>query len=103
MREEISANNEARNNQKKCAPLGQRGTNCYVNNATDFEKCTTNRIDGWGYHIACKEGLWEVCGPDKNEVRREAKHYFAKYKADGEYSVILGGKNVVKTLLENHT
>tara|TARA_R110000787_G_scaffold174803_2_gene287358 strand:- start:527 stop:649 length:123 start_codon:yes stop_codon:yes gene_type:complete len=31
----------------------------------------------------------------------EATYYFSQYKSDGEYSSIIGGKNVVETLLAN--
>lgn len=54
---------------------------------TEFAENTTERTDKFGYHIACKKGLWEVCGPDKDVVRKEAEYYFWQYYNDGEYGM----------------
>jgi len=44
--------------------------------------------------------LWGVDAPTLEQAIDEAKHYFLQYLSDGEYSSIVGGKNVVETLLE---
>ena len=49
--------------------------------------------------VACKFGLWSVVGC-KSRVYEEALHYFKQYMDDGEYSSIIGGKNVSEMLLD---
>lgn len=60
----------------------------------DFEKCTTYTRNGTKCTIRCNLGLWEVTGPYGLQIMNEATHYFNQYKADGEYSDIIGGPTV---------
>jgi hypothetical protein len=39
--------------------------------------------------ICCKLGLWSCSGRDNEQVKHEARHYFALYHADGEYDEML--------------
>ena len=64
----------------------------------DFKKCTNTIFDGDFWDISCKLNLWSVEGKDKNKVQDEALHYFRKYKTDGEYYQIIGGKNPYEKL-----
>jgi hypothetical protein len=67
----------------------------------DFRKCINVKYDGVRWYIACKLGLWGVEAPPPREnAEREAFHYWQQYASDGEYSSIIGGKNVVETMLE---
>jgi hypothetical protein len=50
-----------------------------------FNKWTVRRKTRNGYRISCRNHLWAVYDPDKEEAEREAKHYFAQYLEDGEY------------------
>jgi hypothetical protein len=65
---------------------------------TDMEKCTTYKRDDDRCTISCNLGLWSVSGKYGLGLINEASHYFEQYKADGEYSEILGGKSVVEVL-----
>ena len=66
-----------------------------------FYRCVTMSKDDDGRtDIDCKLGLWGVSAPTMREAVIEAKSYFQQYLADGEYSSIVGGKNVVETLLD---
>ena len=56
-----------------------------------FQQCTTQSTDGDRHVITCNLGLWEVSAPTREQVMREAQHYFMQYKLDGEYSGIIGG------------
>ena len=66
----------------------------------DFLKCVYDERERDSYEIHCKLSLWSVSGSsdDKGKVIDEAYHYWQQYKADGEYSSIIGGKTVVETL-----
>ena len=68
---------------------------------TDMEKCTTYKREGDQCTISCNLGLWSVSGKYGVDIINEALHYFRQYKMDGEYSEILGGKNVMDTLFDN--
>jgi hypothetical protein len=65
---------------------------------TDMEKCATYKREGDQCTISCNLGLWSVSGKYGLGLINEAYHYFEQYKADGEYSEILGGKSVVEVL-----
>ena len=67
---------------------------------SEFNRCVNRKKLKSAYEIQCKMGLWGVIAPTKKEAEQEAKYYFSQYKLDGEYSSILGGKNVVETLLD---
>lgn len=67
---------------------------------SEFNRCVNRQKLSNSYEIECKLGLWYVSAPTKKQAEQEAKYYFSQYKLDGEYSSILGGKNVVETLLE---
>ena len=67
---------------------------------SEFNRCVIRKKLKDGYRIDCKMGCWGVTAPTKKEAEHEAKYYFSQYKLDGEYSSIIGGKNVVETLLE---
>ena len=69
--------------------------------SNDIEKCTTYKRVGDVCTISCNLGLWSVSGGYGLALINEADHYFEQYKSDGEYSSIIGGKNVAETLLEN--
>ena len=67
----------------------------------EFYKCVTQRKRKNGkWSINCKMGLWGTESNNKETAMCEALHYWLQYKRDGEYSSIIGGKNVVETLLE---
>ena len=66
----------------------------------EFEKCTICKHDEDRYIIECKKGLWAVEGPYMKQIINEAMHYFNQYKADGEYSEILGSKSGAELLSE---
>ena len=66
----------------------------------DFEKCVTRKAKGLTYSIDCKLGLWGVESNSKTACEDEAIHYWQQYASDGEYSSIIGGKDVIETLLE---
>lgn len=65
-----------------------------------FTKCVTVKKSKGRVEIDCKLGLWGVDAPTLEQAVGEAKHYFTQYLEDGEYSSIVGGKNVVDTLLD---
>ena len=67
--------------------------------AQEFWKCTNVKYDGVTWSIDCKLGLWGVKASTRIEAEREAYNYFWQYKSDGEYSSIIGGKNVYDTLI----
>ncbi len=67
---------------------------------SQFNRCVDRSNHYGSYKIECKFGLWSVQAPTKQEAEQEAKHYFEQYKLDGEYSAIIGGKNVTETLME---
>jgi len=67
----------------------------------DYRKCTNAKYDGAMWYIACKLGLWGVHGRTKRDLEIKAMSHFEQYKADGEYSSIIGGKNVAETLFAN--
>ena len=67
-----------------------------------FNKCVIVQKHRDGLtNINCKLGLWGVSAPTMQEAVDEAKHYFLQCLSDGEYSSIVGGKDVVETLLDN--
>jgi len=67
---------------------------------SDFEKCTTKKVSKCGLvDIECKLGLWGVSASCAEDAMREAIHYFNQYKADGEYSSIIGGKSTRDILM----
>ncbi len=66
-----------------------------------MEKCTTYRRSGDTCTIKCNLGLWSVSGPYSLKLINEASHYFEQYKADGEYSEILGGQSVIEKLMDS--
>ncbi|HHZ68837.1 MAG TPA: hypothetical protein EYN67_12330 [Flavobacteriales bacterium] len=71
---------------------------------TEFDKfymCTESVKSKGSHSIDCRLGLWGVTAPTIEQAVSEAKHYFLQYLADGEYSSIVGGMNVVETLLHN--
>ncbi len=72
-------------------------------NVSDFWKCTNVKYDGKRWGVDCKLGLWGVEANSRIEAEQEAFHYFSQYKSDGEYSSIIGGKNVIETLLNSTT
>ena len=68
----------------------------------EFRKCVNIKYDGVRWYVTCKLGLWSVDAPPPREVaEEEAFYYWRQYKNDGEYSSIIGGKNVIKTSLES--
>ncbi len=67
---------------------------------TDIEKCTTYKRRGDRCTISCNLGLWSVEGTYGLALINEASHYFRQYKADGEYSEILGGKRPLDIFME---
>ena len=65
-----------------------------------FRACTVKKKCKNGLtEIECKLGLWGVGAYHEINAVAEALHYFRQYKADGEYSSIIGGKDAVETLL----
>ena len=66
----------------------------------DMEKCTIYQRRGDKCTISCKLGLWSVEGEYGLELINEATRYFEQYKADGEYSEILGGRSSIDALTE---
>jgi len=66
----------------------------------EFELCTQTLFDGDSWDISCKLGLWGVSCSDKDQVQDEALHYFRQYKGDGEYSSIIGGDNVMQSMIK---
>ncbi len=74
-----------------------------MDNMSDMEKCTTYRREDETCTISCNLGLWAVSGKFGLALINEATHYFEQYKSDGEYSEILGGKNVLEKLKESQT
>lgn len=44
---------------------------------------------GGNYEACCKKGLWSISGPTRDEVERQAYHYFFQYILAGEYTNIL--------------
>ena len=65
-----------------------------------FEKCTKVKQSKGRVTVDCVKGLWGVDAPTLEQAIDEAKHYFLQYLSDGEYSSIVGGKDVIETLLE---
>jgi len=71
-----------------------------MSESKEFNKCVTKRKRKSGkYSINCKLGLWGVSADNKDTATIEALRYFLQYKSDGEYSSIIGGKNVIDTLI----
>ena len=70
---------------------------------TEFEKCTKVKQSKGRVTVDCVKGLWGVDAPTLQQAIDEAKHYFLQYLSDGEYSSIVGGKNVVETLIEQES
>lgn len=66
-----------------------------------MEKCATYTRVGERCEIKCRLGLWAVSGKYGLDLINEANHYFEQYKADGEYSEIIGGKTVLEALTKN--
>ena len=66
---------------------------------TDMEKCTTYKRHGDRCTIKCNLGLWSVEGKCGLSLINEASHYFEQYKADGEYSEILGGESSIEKII----
>ena len=65
----------------------------------DFRKCINVKYNGVMWNIDCKLGLWGVQAPPPREnVEREAFHYWQQYASDGEYSSIIGGNSVIDNL-----
>lgn len=70
----------------------------------EFDKCVTKRKRKNGKtSINCKLGLWGVEASNKDAAICEALHYWLQYKEDGEYSSLIGGKDVVETFLDKHS
>ncbi len=67
---------------------------------SQFNRCVDRSCHHGSYKIECKFGLWSVQAATKQEAEQEAKRYFEQYKLDGEYSAIIGGKNVTEVLME---
>ena len=68
----------------------------------EFNMCVTKRKRKNGkVSINCKLGLWSVAAPNDDAATIEALRYWLQYKSDGEYSSIIGGKDVVETFLAN--
>jgi len=70
---------------------------------TVFQKmalCVDYTEEGGTIEISCKLGLWSVCGDNSEFVYNDALHYWKQYADDGEYSHIIGGRNVIDTLIE---
>jgi len=51
----------------------------------EFNKNTYKSIKDGQYAVNCKKGLWGVTASTREEVMREARHYFIQYYMDGEY------------------
>lgn len=51
-----------------------------------FRKNTSQRKTTNGFCIKCRKGLWRVDAPSKQKAMIEARHYFAQYFQDGEYT-----------------
>ena len=68
---------------------------------TEMEKCTTYKRVGERCEISCRYGLWSVSGKYGLDLINEASHYFEQYKADGEYSQIIGGKSPLEVMQEH--
>lgn len=56
----------------------------------EFEKCV--KRSRCGEAITCRLGLWSVFGLIKDDLEREATHYWIQYRDDGEYDELLGIK-----------
>ncbi|MCK5609686.1 hypothetical protein KAR91_47875 [Candidatus Pacearchaeota archaeon] len=67
---------------------------------SDMDKCATYTRRGDVCEIKCNLGLWAVSGEYGLALINEAFHYFEQYKADGEYSEILGGKSSLEIIKE---
>lgn len=63
-----------------------------------FDKCvqTVLRKDGTML-ICCKLGNWSASGRDRDQLRREAMHYWAQYHSDGEYDEMLSNDKADRT------
>ena len=73
-----------------------------MSDLSDLNKCTeSTTLEDGRTKVICKLGLWSVDAADKETAYREAMHYFQQYKADGEYSSILGGESVAEKLSED--
>lgn len=66
--------------------------------AEEFELCVEDELLDDGITFRCKLGLWSVTAGRITEALPEAWHYFKQYKADGEYSDIIGGPSVIDVL-----
>ena len=51
-----------------------------------YKRWTTTKTTKTGCTIKCVKGLWSVDAPSKKRAEKEARHYFAQYYADGEYT-----------------
>ena len=54
-----------------------------------LNECTRTTFQGGTMMIRCKLGFWSCSGRDHDQVKREARHYFALYYSDGEYDEML--------------
>ena len=75
--------------------MSERSERMKVASDALFDKCvqTVLRKDGTML-ICCKLGLWSCSGRDHEQVKHEARHYFALYHADGEYDEMLSNRSV---------
>ena len=65
----------------------------------EFNACTIYSRSDTRCTIACKMGLWKVTGEYGLSLINEAMHYWRQYRADGEYSSILGGNTAAEVFL----
>lgn len=61
---------------------------------TDFDRCTRTTEKDGTLCIDCLLNLWSVSGPrsERQQIEREARHYWAQYYVDGEYNYLLNSK-----------
>jgi hypothetical protein len=71
-----------------------------MNALRDYKACTNIVTHGGRTNIACKLGLWSVNSLCYSTAQREAQRYFKQYKADGEYSDIIGGPTAKEVFME---
>ena len=72
-----------------------------MNSLTEYKLCTNLSTNCGRTTISCKLGLWTVSSRCVSKVEREAQRYFNQYKADGEYSSIIGGKTAKELFWES--
>lgn len=65
---------------------------------SDFTKCTRYTYFKGLHTYECRKCLWQVSSKKKHDAEAEALHYWRQYKADGEYSDIIGGASVLDIL-----